>query len=265
MTVLAFRFAAIAFLLAFLPLAATGQKCPDVDPATGYALSAHSGMTTDSTWLTAVARAAAYRWPVPSRRRNAYAGWERVERRLLPPEPRWADDWSPEPRHRARLRLTLLRDAKRSRVEIVSGSGDKQFDSTLPKILAEPMPASPAMPGLPNGTTTDSLVVELTFGEAVPGAGVIRFAAVQTRGALVPNTLQVMPPPGQQGPFRETTVKYDIREDGRVDATSLEFVRSPGRDYEDAVRAGLLQARFTAPTSNCRPIAQTMVQTFGGR
>jgi hypothetical protein len=150
-----------------VPLAAQGQKCPNVDPASGYPLSASSELTTDSAWLGSVARAAAYRWQVPSRRRNAYTGWEQVQRRLLPPEPRWADDWSPQPQHRAVVRLTMFRDAKQHKLEISTRSGDRQFDNS--------------------------------------------------RGGI----------------------------------------------FETAVRDGLLKARFRAPTSNCRPVAQTVVQTFG--
>src|SRR5262245_28290089 len=59
-------------LLVLLPLSAPGQECPNVDPASGYPVSASSEMTADSAWLSGVARAAAYRWQVPSRRRNAY-------------------------------------------------------------------------------------------------------------------------------------------------------------------------------------------------
>ena len=58
-------------------------------------------------------------------------------------------------------------------------------------------------------------------------------------------------------------MKYDIGGTGRVDPTSLEFVRSAGVRFDEAIRAGLRDARFRPPTSNCRPVAQTVVQTFG--
>ena len=58
-------------------------------------------------------------------------------------------------------------------------------------------------------------------------------------------------------------MKYVIGGTGRVDPASLEFVRSAGVRFDEAIRAGLRDARFRPPTSNCRPVAQTVVQTFG--
>lgn len=248
-----------------MPAAAAAQTCPGVDPATGYPVYASSDTPqVDTVWLSQLARAAAYRWRVPSERRNVYEGWERVQRRILPPEPRWADDWRPEEKHTAALRLTIYRDARSPRAELVERSGDERFDNSLRSIAAEPMPGSPAFPSLPV-SAPDSVVVDLSLG-AEPQAehvGVARFAAAQTRIELDRRSLEVRPPVGHTGPFPRTTVKYDILPDGRVDPSSFEFVRSPGRRYESVVAQALLDARFTAPTSNCRPVAQTVVQTFG--
>lgn len=250
---------------------ALSQKCPDVDPARGYALAAtFEGATpADSAWLATTARVAAYRWKVPSRRRNSYAGWERVQRRLLPPEPRWADDWSPEANHRAQYRVVMFRDGRTPRGEIITPSGDKRFDETLKSIVDDPMPASPPLPQLPAGSAADSMSVVLTFGE-IPTTGVqglVRFAAVQTPIELDRGSLQVVAVPSTSSgrpalppPF---TVKYDVRENGTVDDLSIEFLSGTSSGMEMSVRNSLRNARFKAPTSNCRPIAQTVVQTFG--
>jgi hypothetical protein len=124
------------------------------------------------------------------------------------------------------------------------------------------MPVSPPIPPAPAGV--DSAVVLLSFGEVpAPNAPVIRFAVVQTRGELLRGTLNVVPPRGSSGPFPRLTVKYDVTADGLVDHASVEFVTAASSEYQDAVRDGLLGARFIAPQSNCRPIAQTMVQMFG--
>lgn len=256
----------LVFLLA-VPSALAAQECRGVDPAAGYpvvAMSTAPSVTPD--WLHAVARSAAYRWKVPSRRRVSYAGWERVQRRVLPPEPRWADDWRPEATHRATAHLVLRRDARAHRLEIVSGSGDRSFDQSVATIVKDPMPASLELPRLPDGEEADSIVVVLTFGHPASLEnvhGVVRFASEQTRAELHRNTLRVDPPMGHSGSFPPATVKYDVTELGTVDPTSIEFVRSPGRSFENVIRDGLLRARFTAPTSNCRPIGQTVVQTFG--
>lgn len=259
------KLAILVLLILAAPGRGHGQRCPDVDPASGYPVRATSpGEVATPEWLTAVARSAAYRWKVPSRRRNLYAGWERVQRRTLPPEPRWADDWSPQAGLHAVATLVLFQDSARNRLEIVTGSGDRSFDGSLASIVDDPMPASARFPAVPGGA--DSVIVRLAFGDAAAdsGGGVIRFAAHQTRIELRRGTLRVDPPPGHRGDFPPITVKYDVLESGRVDPLSLEFVRSPGgRDFERAIREGLLRAQFTPPTSNCRPVAQTVVQTFG--
>lgn len=255
----------LACMLAAAPAAA--QSCPDADPEAGYPITATvDEPAADSAWLTSVARAAAYRWRVPSRRRGAYAGWERVERRILPPEPRWADDWTPGGAHRAILRLVLYRDGRRPRRELVSASGDGRFDGSLASIVDDPMPGAPPLPELPAGWNADSLVVLLTFGEEPETAvrGRVRFAAAQTPVELHRNTLRVLPPRGFSRSFPRTTVKYDVREDGRVDVRSIEFLRPVPHAVERAIRDGLRGARFSPATSNCRPVAQTVVQTFGG-
>jgi hypothetical protein len=253
-------------LLAAAPLQLLGQQCPGVRPTDGYRVGVRAEVATaDSAWLTDVARSVAYRWRVPSNRRNRYDGWERVRQRLLPPEPRWADDWSPQEKHRAELRLTIFRDSTKTRTELTASSGDRLFDRSIGTIVDAPMPGSPLIPALWPGVAADSMIVVVTFGDTSSTAprGVIHFAAVQTRGELIPNTLRVYPPAGHSGAFPPTTVKYDILETGRVDPASLEFVRSAGVQFDDAIRQGLRAARFRAPTSNCRPVPQTVVQTFG--
>lgn len=151
------------------------------------------------------------------------------------------------------------------RGELTAKSGDGRFDRSLETIVGDPMPDSPPFPALPQSLAADSVIVVVTFGDtsSVAAQGVVHFAAAQTRGELVPNTLRVNPPPGHSGPFPQSTVKYDILETGRVDPASLEFVRSAGVRFDEAIRAGLRDARFGPPTSNCRPVAQTLVQTFG--
>ena len=244
------------------------QSCPNIDPATGYplAVTLPEGTPADSAWLQSAAHAAAYRWRVPSRQRNAYVGWGRVQRRLLPPEPRWADDWSPEPTHRAVLRVVMFRDGRKPRSEIIKPSGDKAFDQSLGSIADEPMPASPPLPAFPAGITADSMMLRVTLGELPDAAvrGLIRFAAVQTRIRLSPGSLRVQFNSLASDRIPKITVKYDVQADGSVDPRSIQFLQSGPDAMERAIREGLFGARFTAPTSNCRSIAQTVVQTFGG-
>jgi hypothetical protein len=242
-----------------------GQTCPNVDPQSGYPLMVSWANATgpDSSFLRAFIEAAAYRWRVPSRRRNAYDGWQRVRNRLLPPEPRWADDWLPELRHRATMLVTLHRDGEVEASDL-EGSGDDGFDRSLRSIVDEPMPAAPDLPELPEDFVADSATLRISFGHANAAEphAVIRFAAHQTPVRLVPGTLRVDNPPGSSRAPR-ATVKYDVTPSGTVRRASIEILRSSSRALSEAIQDGLLRARFEPATSNCRPIGQSVVQTFG--
>lgn len=242
------------------------QECALSDSLAYPVAVTSTAVLSDSLWLESVAVAAAYRWVVPSKRRNWHLGWRDVQHRILPPEPRWADDWRPKDRHRAVLMLTLFKDSVRNRLQVSSSSGDRLFDESLKSIIVDPMPGAPALPAPPDSLGVDSVVVEVTVG-SVPGReprGLVRFAAAQTGARLHPGTLEVFPPAGHRGPFPAMTVKYDVTEAGSVDMSSVQFLRSAGASFERSVLRGLQSARFQPPTSNCRPIRQSVVQMFGG-
>lgn len=251
-----------------LPTDVVSQACPDVDPDSGYPLAATMDTpgVVPSQWLDEVAAAAAYRWKVPSRQRNAYAGWERVSQRVLPPEPRWADDWKPSGSSLALIQLVVFRDGRAPLGSVVAGSGEKRFDETLSSIWQDPMPGAPPFPALPSAYEADSAVVTIHLGK-LPEAtmiGVARFAAVQTPVDLNRNTMGFAVPGSRGGGPPRVTVKYDVNEAGRVDQESIEFLTRASYEVEDAIRGGLMRARFKPPTSNCRAIRQSVVQTFGG-
>lgn len=258
----------VVWLLLCMPLSVSSQVCPDVDPGSGYPVAAtlDTQGTVPSQWLDAVATAAETRWRVPSRRRNAYSGWKRVKHRTLPPEPRWADDWIPTDTPVAILRVVLFRDGRSPLGHVVAGSGEKRFDETLSSIWRDPMPGAPTFPGFPSTYAADSAVVSLYLGK-LPDTeivGVERFAAVQTPVELNRSTLRVSVPGGRSGATPRVTVKYDVTETGTVDGGSIEFLSMASYEFQEAIRSGLMRARFRPPTSNCRPIRQSVVQTFGG-
>ncbi len=247
------------------------QSCPGVAPLAGYpvAVAGRDAPLPDTGFLRDFARAAAYRWAVPSRRRNAYSGWQRVSRRLLPPEPRWADDWRPSEPHRAQLLLMVYRKGPPRRLDLSLQSGDRLFDQSLRSIVEEPLPGSPPFPLLPDGLGSDSLTVSVSLGfvDTTHGpVGLVRFAAEQQPVRLVPGSLRVeatsrsnsMTP----GP-RRATVAYDVTISGSVDPGSIEVLESTDPDLSEAIRDALLRARFTPAESNCRPVAQSVIQTFG--
>jgi hypothetical protein len=261
----------IALAASALPCAAAAQRCPDVDPMSGYpvAVAVADSSPVDHAFLQDFAHAVAYRWVVPSRRRNDYSGWEHVSRRLLPPEPRWADDWSPSERHRARLHVTLYRDRSARAQDLLPQSGDRLFDESLRSILEQPLPGSPALPSLPPDYHGDSLVLSVTFGfvdSAYKDHGAVRFAAQQRAARLEPGSLRVVALRGPGTPYasaRRAIVAYDVTTSGAVDPASFEVLESTDPDLSRAIRDALLRARFTPAESNCRPIAQTHVQRFG--
>jgi hypothetical protein len=261
--------AILALLAGVTGTPASAQGCPLPDGTPGYPLSALAGDSTplDAAFLDAMASAAAYRWRVPSRRRTTYVGWERVRSRLRTPEPRWAEDWKPEAKHRARLTLVVHRDGRVAAAGPAEGSGDRTFDQSLASIVEAPMPAAPSFPALPADVPADSVLVELLFGEAPSGpAATIRFAAQQRPVRLVPGTLNVVAPRDVGTPNarnRRATVKYDVTIEGTVAPGSIEIIETSDPELGRAIEQALRGARFTPAQSNCRAVAQSVVQTFG--
>jgi hypothetical protein len=261
--------AVLILLVGVLARPAQAQRCPLPDGALGYPVSAVASDPgqLDAPFLEKMASAAAYRWRVPSRRRSTYIGWDRVRSRLRTPEPRWAEDWKPEAKHRARLTLVLHRGGGVTFAGPAAGSGDRMFDESLASIVDAPMPAAPDFPTLPAGIAGDSALVELVFGEETSGAAAtIRFAAQQRPVRLVPGTLNVVAPRDVGTPNarnRRATVKYDVTAEGSVALGSIEIVESSDPEIRRAIEQALRGARFTPAQSNCRAVAQSVVQTFG--
>jgi len=265
--------AALAF--ASLPAAVQGSpfrvdRCPIADGAQGYPVwvKAADGTTLDSAFAHALADAVARRWEPPSARRGSIPGLSRLRSRILPPEPRWPEDWSPEARHVARGEVTLRRAGRPALLRVVQPSGDRAFDRSLEPILRDGAPASPDLPALPAGLAGDSLRVTIGFGGAPEaGAAVVRFAVHQEPVRVVPGSLNVLRPAqsGTDGRPPAATVKYDVDPAGRLVPGSVEVLDSSDRAFAAAVRDGLIRARFTPAQSNCRPVSLSVVQTFGGR
>jgi hypothetical protein len=251
------------------PQDAEAQRCPLPEGTLGYPVTALAadGVPLDSAFLAEVVRAAAYRWAVPSRRRERHVGWERIRNRVLTPEPLWAEDWKPAARHRARITVVIDRSGQaRSRAH-VEGSGDRFFDRSLATIVESPMPGAPEFPRLPAAIEADSAAITLVFGEEdVVGGAIIRFAAQQRPVRVPAGQLRVTGPRAVGTPdprFRRATVKYDVNEHGSVDPGSIEILQSSDIDLSQAIEQALRRARFTPAQANCRAVAQTVVQLFG--
>jgi hypothetical protein len=232
-------------------------------------VSAPGVTAADSAFLTELARAFAYRWQTPSRKRQDFTGWRGMRNRTLPPEPRWADDWSPTAVHRAHMRVVLQRNGRLRADEPDSASGDRIFDSSLRSIAIAPMPKAPELPPLPADVAADSVVLFVTFGDTATAEGPSRtifFAAAQRPVEIVPGTLDIVAPRTSTTPSaaeRRAIVKYDVTEDGTVPPLSIEILQSSDRELANAISDGLRRARFRPAESNCRPIAMTVVQRFG--
>ncbi|HEX2209266.1 MAG TPA: TonB C-terminal domain-containing protein [Longimicrobium sp.] len=244
------------------------RTCPVPAEMQGYPVwvKAADGTALDSAWARAMADAVARRWEPPSRRRGTFAALDRLRNRVQPPEPRWPDDWAPSARHVARVEITLRRGGRTGDAAVVAPSGDRAFDRTLPELFRDPAPGSPELPPLPAGADSVRLVVG--FGTTPEqGAGVVRFAAQQAPLTVVPGTLNVTRPATRPtaGPPLPVTVKYDVDISGRINPASIEVLEGADRSMTSLVEAGLLRARFTPAQSNCRPVALSAVQRFGGR
>ena len=261
----------LSLLGAAYPALTAAQSCPNVDAMSGYplAVAAVDTLSMDRAFLVDFARALAYRWVVPSRRRSDYSSWQRVSRRLLPPEPRWADDWHPSERHRAQMLISVYRNRPARAHDPALKSGDRLFDQSLRSMVEGPLPGSPALPQLTPGYPGDSAVLNLTIGfidSTVANGAVVRFAAEQSSVRLQPGSLRVEAPRGPGTPSssaRRATVKYDVTTAGIVDMGSFEVLETSDNDLAQAIRDGLARAHFSPAESNCRPIAHTVVQTFG--
>jgi hypothetical protein len=242
--------------------------CPVPASVRGYPVSVRGAGTEalEPAYTMALAEAAARRWEVPSRRRASFQGLPQVQNRIVPPEPRWADDWFPGAEHVARLEATLYRDGREPAVRVERPSGDRLFDRSLTTIFGRSPYAHP-LPPFPAGLAADSVRVLLSLGEEPQGtAAVVRFAAQQTPARMVPGTLRptqrrLYIPPGTER--SASFIKYDVAADGRI--SGIQVLRTTTREIGEAVVESLERASFTPAQSNCREIAQSVVQQFGGR
>lgn len=245
------------------------RTCPVPEGMQGYPVwvMGADGTALDSSYARALADAAARRWEAPSRSRGRHENLNRLRDRILPPEPRFPDDWAPSADHVARVEITLRRGIRPGDAQVTAPSGDRAFDRSLPDLFRAGAPGGPELPALPAGV--DSVRVIVGFGgEPAPGAATVRFAVQQTRVQVVPGTLEVARPPSTRGEATTpptATVRYDIDASGRIVPTSIDVLAASDRSMEQNVRAGLLRARFVPAQSNCRPVALSVVQQFGGR
>jgi hypothetical protein len=262
---------ALLLLAAAAPLAA--QVPCEVDPTRGYGVWVQTpgNAVEDTTWLAAAARAIAYRWAPPSAKREQYVGWQRVRDRILPPEPRWADDWFPGEEDRATLTLVARKDGTLRTGMAKSLSSDTLFTTSLTSITDQPMPGAPAMPAWPAGLSADSLLLTVTLGldDTYGVRGVQHFAAIQTPVAfeMGMNTANVAGGGrrargggGNEGSTR-LTVKYDVLASGEVKPSSIEVLDGDS-SILSRIKDLVGRARVAPATSNCRPVSMTVVQTF---
>jgi hypothetical protein len=239
------------------------EACPVPENVRGYPVSVRGA---DGAYAQALAEAAARRWEVPSRRRGTFQGLGRVRNRIVPPEPRWADDWFPRAQHVARLAVTLYRDGREPAVTVEKSSGDRLFDRSLETIFGQ-SPYDHPIPPFPESLAADSMRVTVTLGEEpADSAATVRFAAQQTAVRPVRSSLRVVPTRSMSGLAANARVfamvKYDVGVTGR--ASNVQVLRALPLPFGEAVADALLNASFTPAQSNCRPIAQSVVQEFEG-
>lgn len=241
-------------------------RCPLPAGSVGYPITVSvapvsAATRIDRAWLEEWASAAALRWPVPSHRRTELPEYRNVAQRVLPDAPRWADDWLPSARHRAEAQVTVHRGGAAA-FSIVRGSGDGFFDRTLPGIVDDPLPASPTLPTLPPGAP-DSVRLVVRFGiEPAAGdsasIGVARFARQQRAVRVVPGTLSVLGAPSDRA-----VVAFVVETDGLVSPASITVLSGSRQTIGDAVREGLLDAKFMPAEGDCEKIRLTVIQQFG--
>lgn len=243
------------------------RSCPVPQGMLGYPVwvQALDGTALDSAYAQSLADAVARRWLPPSPRLRSYTALNRGRNRMLPPEPRFPDDWRPQAQHVARAEVTLRRRGRHD-VRVATPSPDREFNRSVEGAFGERAHAEPDLPALPAGL--DSARIVVGFGTAPEaGASVVRFAVHQTPVTVVQGTLQVARPrlPGNRAVPPSATVHYDVDAVGNIVPSSIQVLASSDRAMDDGVRAGLLRARFIPAQNNCRPVAMSVVQQFGDR
>ena len=274
------------------------------EPQNGYPVVVKSadGSVEDADFLTAAATAFAYRWKVPTSARNEYDGWAKVLNRLIPPEPRWSDDWIPGDEHRAQIVMVLHRDGRLTSAAPKAASGDEAFDNSLKSIVEEPMPGGPKLPDFPRTVKGDSVVLAVFFGaEQRQPFGLVRFANVQTPPAIDRSAFATGggggPPPGgvpvgaggrsgrvETGSSgtggaggrggrgggggapreggRRAVIRFDLLATGEVRPESIEVLESANPQMATMIKNNLAGARFKPATQNCKDVALTILQIF---
>jgi hypothetical protein len=237
------------------------ETCPIPPNVRGYPVSVRGA---EGAYAMALAEAAARRWEVPSRRRASIQGLGQVRNRIVPPEPRWADDWFPRAQHVARLAVTLHRDGREPTVATERQSGDRAFDRSLETIFGR-SPNDHPLPPFPASLAADSLRVIVTLGEEpADSAATVRFAAQQTAVESVRNAerARITRQGGRATSTRiAVTVKFDVDVNGRP--SNLQVLRAIPSEFGEAMGDAVLRSSYTAAQSNCRPIAMTVVQEIG--
>ncbi len=265
-----------SLLLATSATAAVAQASSEGFPIT---VTVMDSAQVDREFLNATARAIAHRWVTPSNQRATFVQWRRVRARTLPDIPRWADDFTPNATHRAATVIVLRRRGRPSMSALSPASGDATFDSSIPTVLRDPMPASPPLPDLPPSVTADSIALRVTFGieSNEPNRGEIRFAAIQEPVALQPGTMNVdyrerrTVAPGERLQSSvavlegfNVIIKYDVTTDGNVDPRSIQVLETNDRDLSRAIELAQQRARFVPARTNGMSVRTTVVQLFGG-
>jgi hypothetical protein len=262
-------FCVVALLLVAGSLAAQGSfstdRCPVSDEVVGYPLWVEQGEGgLDSVDAHALLMKVIDAWLVPSRRRDRHTGWENVRHRIRHAEPRWADDWKPAHRHTATLQIVIGGNGAASEARLESGSGDRLFDGSLTALLEGPLQNAGAFPPALSGRRA---TVRLGTEPAPDAVAVVRFAAQQRPVRLIPGSFHsgLADDARRRYAGARATIKYDVSEEGFVPAGSIEVLHSTHDDVTRAITSGLLRARFQSAESNCRRIAQSVLQLFDMR
>lgn len=263
----------VASSLVVVALSGRAAAQCEVDPNRGYGVWVQpaGGLSPDTVFLAAAARLFAYRWAVPSAKREMNVGWQRVRERLLPPEPRWADDWFPGEEDRAEATMVIYKDGMVRAALLKSTSSDTLFASSLATIADAPMVSAPAVPAIPPELKSDSVMLKVTFSfdDPMGARGVQHFAALQTPVQFEPPPLaagagrggsRTNRPSGATEGTTRLTIKYDVLATGEVKSGSIEVIESSESAVATRVREMLSRARLKPATSICKDIAITVVQ-----
>jgi TonB family protein len=164
----------------------------------------------------------------------------------------------------ALAQMTLHRDGSVSGAQLVTPSGMAAFDSAITQAISSAVRAR-AFGALPPAVAPDSLVLSLYVGRHA-NAGDKPYLEKRTTCPAWPSSHNPTPEypvdMKQQNVRGYVDAQFMVNEDGKIDPSSVQILRSSGDAFTKAVRDVLPTLRYEPATVQGKKVPQLTQQTF---